>query len=247
MKNSSSWAPSKFKLKNNLLRPNQDERFLHVSSRVLANQIANFYSTVLPMYAKGDMLDLGCGNVPLFEAYKDLVQTITCIDWENTAHSNQFLDYTADLNQPLTFLSDQQFDTIILSDVLEHIYEPRILLGEIARLLKHGGYLIMNVPFYYGLHEEPFDYHRYTKYSLISMLAESQMQSIEIRPLGGIPEILLDLTGKQLVRIPAIGKSLCRFQNSIYFLLNHTGIFKKYSANTAQRFPLAYGVIAQKI
>ena len=43
-------------------------------------------------------------------------------------------------------LPDQQFDCILLLDVLEHVYEQRELLCELRRLLVDGGQLIVTVP-----------------------------------------------------------------------------------------------------
>lgn len=41
---------------------------------------------------------------------------------------------------------DNTFDLIITQDVLEHVYEPRIVFREIARTLKPGGAHIFSVP-----------------------------------------------------------------------------------------------------
>ena len=61
---------------------------------------------------------------------------------------------------------DSEFDTIILSDVLEHIPVPEHLWKEMARILSRNGKIIMNVPFYYCLHEAPHDCSRYTEFAL---------------------------------------------------------------------------------
>lgn len=51
---------------------------------------------------------------------------------------------------PLPF-ADATFDSISLLDVLEHVYEQRELLAELARVLKRGGCLIVTVPRQYAL------------------------------------------------------------------------------------------------
>ena len=62
-------------------------------------------------------MDLGCGKVPLYIAYRDLVSDIICVDWENTQHENEYLDLEYDITKVLPFVNEE-FDTIILSDDL---------------------------------------------------------------------------------------------------------------------------------
>jgi SAM-dependent methyltransferase len=108
------------------------------------------------------LLDLGCGKVPFYARYREYVSETVCVDWSNSLHGNGHVDAECDLTQELPF-ADASFDTILLSDVLEHIPAPERLWREMARLLKPGGELLSSVPFFYWLHEEPYDYYRYTK------------------------------------------------------------------------------------
>ena len=124
----------------------------------MTNLIAQFYGKYLNKYAKGNLLNLGCGSIALYHAYKDLIIDNICVDWKNTYYKNEHLDFEYDINKKLPF-EDQKFDTVILSDVLEHVTEPFKLINEIHRLLSKDGILFMNVPFLYWIHEEPYDYY----------------------------------------------------------------------------------------
>lgn len=44
---------------------------------------------------------------------------------------------------------DASFDLVITQDVLEHVFDPRAALREIARTLKPGGAHVFTVPWYY--------------------------------------------------------------------------------------------------
>ncbi len=53
-------------------------------------------------------------------------------------------------------------DVVLLIDVLEHISDTEILLGQIHNILKVDGAVIISCPFLYPLHDEPRDFVRYT-------------------------------------------------------------------------------------
>ena len=155
----------------------------------MVDLIARSYARILPLHARGKLLDLGCGKAPLYGSYKELVSSCVCVDWANTAHKNEHLDLECDLTQPLPF-ADGEFDTIILSDVLEHIPTPEALCHEMARSLALQGKLILNVPFFYGLHEEPHDFYRYTLHGIRHLLEKSGFMQLDIRPVGGYFRLL---------------------------------------------------------
>ena len=199
------------------------------------------YERALRAHANNVLLDLGCGFVPLYGIYKDLVSEAICVDWPNTLHKSPHLDETWDLNQPLR-APDAQYDTVLLTDVLEHIAEPAALMAEIARLLKPNGKLIVGVPFYYWLHERPHDYYRYTEFALRRFCEKNGLTVITLEPYGGVGEILVDLIAKQIGRWPLL--SAVHLAMSQLVLGSSTG--KKHFPATARTFPLGYCMVAQK-
>ncbi|MFH1638666.1 MAG: class I SAM-dependent methyltransferase [Candidatus Woesearchaeota archaeon] len=58
------------------------------------------------------------------------------------------------------------FDTIIATEVLEHLYDPQKAINEIHRILKKGGICILTTRFMCLYHPDPKDYYRFTKDSL---------------------------------------------------------------------------------
>ena len=245
MKNISNWVPSKYNIKNNSLKGSRNTKHVTVYSRLVTDIIAAFYYTNIPKYVSGKLLDLGCGMAPLYCVYKNYAQEITCVDWGKPMHENSFLDFEQDLNQNLEIESNT-FNAIILSDVLEHIRKPEILLHETYRVLQKDGVLLMNVPFFYWLHEHPFDYFRYTQYALRSMAEDCGYTVIELKPYGGAPEILTDITAKLVKNVPVVGKYLAMALQKMTWLLVQTKWGKHISAKTAQNFPFGYVMIAKK-
>lgn len=245
MKNIAQWKPSKFTYKRGKLRASKDLKEVVAGSRLAANTIAKYYESHIPQYTKGKLLDLGCGKVPLFNFYKDLISENICVDWGNSLHRNPHLDIEHDLNNPLP-LKDSEFDTIILSDVLEHIWKPDRLWIEMNRILKPGGKLLLNVPYYYCIHEEPYDYFRYTKYALTQFANDSGFSILVLRSTGGVPEIMVDLLAKTASRIPLIGKSLSALIQSTFFILQKTIVLKTLSKKSEEKFPFGYFMVAEK-
>jgi len=93
----------------------RDPKEVGVSSRLMADIVAAHYDLHLKQHVSGKLIDLGCGKVPLYAAYKDLSASWVCVDWGNALQENIHLDFECDLNQPLPFAAGE-FNTVILSD-----------------------------------------------------------------------------------------------------------------------------------
>jgi SAM-dependent methyltransferase len=216
-----------------------------VGSRFFADLIARFYDEYIPKYAKGKLVDLGCGEVPLYAAYGQYVDEVICVDWMNSFHRASHLDLACDLNQQFPF-KDNVFDTAILSDVLEHIADPARMVSEISRILKPGGILFLNVPFYYCLHEIPYDYYRYTEFALKRFAVNFNLEIKILEAIGGTVEVLTDIFIKHLQFVPVFGKGMAKIlQNAVMNSLK-ISIVKKFSDITKVHFPLGYFFIGEK-
>ncbi len=245
MKNRDNWRPSKYVYEKGKLRASRDSKEVGVASRLIANLVAECYDVHLCKYATGRLLDLGCGKVPLFATYKEHVREVICVDWGNSLHGSQHLDFECDLTKPLPF-RDGEFDTIILSDVLEHIPEPELLWKEMSRMLSTGGHIMMNVPFYYWIHESPHDYYRYTEYALRRFVGGADLSLVELVSIGGAPEIMTDIFAKNVRRLPLVGDLFAGVAQALTFRFVKTRFGKRISAATSDAFPLGYFLIAAK-
>jgi SAM-dependent methyltransferase len=201
------------------------------------------YDVYLPRYARGRLADLGCGKVPLYGAYRDLVQSVTCVDWQQSVHASAHLDYEADLGQPLPFEA-ASFDVIILSDVLEHVPEPQLLWREMARVLAPGGHAIVNVPFLYGVHEAPHDYARYTEYALRRFAATVGLEVPVLIPVGGSLHVMADLLAKHLAHARVVGTALASAVQGLVASIDRSSWGHRVTKRTGERFSLGYFMVA---
>jgi SAM-dependent methyltransferase len=238
------WEETKYRIIGGKVRSSKDPIELARSSRIIADLVAEFYARAIPRWASGDLADLGCGKAPLLGIYRNYCASITLADWANSTHENPLLDLVIDMNEPLRQIASNSFDTVLLSDVLEHISEPANLIGEIARILKPGGRLILNVPFMYPVHEGPHDYYRYTRFALERFVGRSDLDVVEVVPLGGWLELIGDVMSKFFASlglwfvIPVLHRVV---------MTSHCKPWSKLLANRGRELvPLGYGMIAQK-
>ena len=132
---------------------------------------------------RGIVYDLGCGTRPYEKEILAVAERYIGVDWANTLHG-QHADIVANLNQPLPIESDVA-DTVISLQVMEHLCEPQVMLGEAFRILKGGGTIYITVPFQWWIHEVPYDFFRYTRYGLQYMLNKAGFVDVLVEESSG--------------------------------------------------------------
>lgn len=132
-------------------------------------------------YAKGRLLDIGCGNKPYANIINVLVDEY--IGCDIVQSSDQKVDIICDATK--IPLPNASFDILMSTQVIEHIADHQLLINESYRILKPGGYLIISGPMYWPIHEEPYDFFRFTKYGFRHLLTRAGYTVIEERTNGG--------------------------------------------------------------
>ena len=143
------------------------------------------YRVMLPAaqrHAHGDLIDLGCGDMPYRSA---LMSQVSAYDGLDLFPRSDQVRYASDL-EAMTVIPDQSYDTALMIEALEHVPHPWLALAETWRILKPGGTLILSVPHLSRLHDEPHDYFRYTKHGLRRLLEDSGFEIIDLIKKGGI-------------------------------------------------------------
>ena len=242
MKNKELWKPTKFIRTPNGLRAIRDGEYAGKGQSIFMGDIlAKYYEKMISAHAKGTMLDLGCGNVPLYCVYSSLVDKIICVDWSNSYFKNSHIDIECNLNDILP-LSTESFDTIIITDVLEHINNPFLLWSEMSRILKPKGKLLIGIPFLFNLHDEPYDYFRYTEFAIKMFCENNSLQILSIDSMGGSPEVIINIIAKHL----SFSRALTYVNRVVGKMIMSLKIAKRISHKTQHKFPLGYCIVAQK-
>lgn len=187
------------------------------------------------IHAKGRMLDVGCGTKPYRQVFVDVVDEHIGVDYTSSISANKE-NKNVDVYSILPYLpfKNEVFDTVLATEVLEHVPEPSLAFNEINRVLKKKRALILTTPQSWGLHETPHDYYRYTRYGLKHLAEKNSFEVVYIKPLGGFFSMIgqrmssfifyslaIDKKGNRrtvLLRVPA--HVICMFLQLIFTILD---------------------------
>lgn len=145
----------------------QPDRFL------LRNQVSS-----ASRFLSGKILDVGAGET---DRYGEYFPGSEIIRMDVREGANIDIVGSAD-NIPFP---DIFFDSILCTQVFEHLPNPQKSASELFRVLKHGGYAIVTAPQMNELHDEPHDYFRYTKYGLERLFSDAGFTIVECLQRGG--------------------------------------------------------------
>ena len=127
---------------------------------------------------RGAVLDVGCGRKP----YRHLVPAEKYIGLDLDTPELRAIG-AADLYYAggAFPVADAGFDAVLCSQVLEHIFTPAAFLGEIHRVLRPGGTLLLTTPFAWDEHSQPFDFGRYSSFGLAHLLKTAGFEIVAQR------------------------------------------------------------------
>lgn len=201
------------------------------------------YST----YLKGKVLDVGCGTKP-YKKY--LSESIEYIGMDMTEDVKPDILVKA---QEIPF-SDEHFDSVLCTEVLEHLPEPEEAIKEIKRVLKKGGYAYFTVPQTWCLHYEPYDYFRFTKYGIKYLLKNNGFEVVSIERVGGIFSLvgqrIIDVAWQKIVDLFRLPCGLRNAERIASFLVLPYSLFfyllGKFADGIDKRDALGWACLARK-
>lgn len=119
-------------------------------------------------HISGRVLDVGCGSKPYGNIFKNVTEYVGMEfdSPENRKRTGPDVFYDG---RHFPF-EDSSFDSVISTEVLEHVFNPDEHLQEVLRVLKPGGVMFLTCPFMWMEHQKPHDYGRYSSYGLRHLL-----------------------------------------------------------------------------
>lgn len=111
---------------------------------------------------------------------------VTCLNLTSAKQPDVLGDAAA-----LPFAADV-FDAVVCAELLEHVYDPRRVIGEVARVLRPGGRVLITVPFLVQIHGDPDDFGRYTDSFWRRALLDAGFEGVMIESQGHFWSVQID-------------------------------------------------------
>jgi SAM-dependent methyltransferase len=194
--------------------------------------------------ARGMLLDVGCGDMPYRALVRSQVDSYDGLDIEERAVPVRYRCSVTDMS----IVPSESYDTVLCSEVLEHVSRPRLALEQMARVMRPGASLVVSVPFLGRLHEEPEDYYRYTRHGLKQLVAGAGFEAIEVVEHGSIASFL----GHQVSSAVIVGTWHIPIVRWIGFALNlvlvvlPAAVLDAAARPLRRKLPLGYVLVARK-
>lgn len=221
------------------------------TSSVLLNNLQIDLLLNNSQYIKGFLLDAGCGEKPYSLIYEELTEKNIGCDVEYCIHDQAAVDVFATLDN-LPF-PNTVFDTVLCTNVLEHVAENEKAFSELSRVLKYNGHMLISVPFLYPAHEAPHDFYRYSFYGLIHQMKKNGLDIIEAIPWGGIGMMILvycNLFLCRFLKVGVINSFACALQEGVYTIYRKVClkrlISKDIEKTMAKTISIGYFIVAKK-
>lgn len=206
-------------------------------------RLHGFTTEALREHGQGDLLEVGAGLSPYSATLAEVADRVTTLDIEDRSGT---VDLIGDV-QSMPEVGDETFDTVLCTQVLEHVPDPARAVREIARVLRPGGCLIATVPHLSMIHEAPHDYFRFTEYGLTYLCQEADLVVERLVPTGGLVSFLAHTASLALLStlgsLPLLGP-LARLVNYLLLVRGMDYVDRLFGAPS--HFPRDYLVVARK-
>jgi SAM-dependent methyltransferase len=219
----------------------------NASGYIVMHYLISDLQNSISLYAKGKLLDIGCGNKPYKGLFEGKIEGYTGCDVVQSS-LNQ-----VDVICEATMLAfeKEQFDTVFSTQVIEHVSDSQKMLGEAFRVLRKGGNIILSAPFCWELHEEPHDFFRFTKYGLTALFEQAGFEVKSIKENGGKWAAIFQLNLNVIYSIFQKKSIFVKLIKGLFINLHLTALVNYIALKLDKRFysdllTLNYVVVARK-
>jgi len=162
--------------------------YIYKPGKILLDEIIQKHSH----YIRGKVLDVGAGNYSRYINFFDYREYI-----KMDVEKGENVDVVGRA-EDIPF-KDETFDSVVCTQVFEHLTEPFKAAKEIYRVLKKKGHCLISAPQVNEIHGEPYDYFRYTKFGLIEIFSKSGFEILECDQIGGFFTTMAQLKIRYLI------------------------------------------------
>jgi len=174
---------------------------MNMNKKITRDRLKRFLSA---NSSQGKTLDVGCGD----SYYRQFFPNRVSVDLD----PRRSPDIVADIHR-LPF-SDEEFDVILCTEVLEHVKNPFLAVSEMKRVLKKGGKILLTTRFIFPIHDAPVDFFRYTSFGLAELFKDWEIKLIQ--PETGSLEAVAVILQRLIFQVKFVGNI---FIKAILFIL----------------------------
>lgn len=195
----------------------------------------------------GSVLDFGCGSSP-YQSFINVEKYIK-VDYANESHpvGNSVIDVFYD-GTTLPF-ENNSFDSILCTEVFEHVPNLDNILKELHRVLKPQGKILISVPFVWNEHEIPNDYQRLSRFGIRLLLENNHFKILYEKKTTNTIHTITQLWTNALHHLLFTRYFMLNyFINIIIFPFNLVGwLLGVIIPDKTKRLPLNIVILAQKL
>ena len=147
-------------------------------------------------------LDIGCGRQP----FRGRIEAagFKYFGADVAQNPEESVDYVCaiDRDLPEELEKSAPFGLIICTEVMEHVADWHVAFSNLYRLTDVGGIVILTCPFFFPLHEEPYDFWRPTPHALRHFAGQAGFRVVECEKAGDAWDVIGTLMGCVLTYPP---------------------------------------------
>ena len=143
------------------------------------------------------VIDIGSHDNP----YKKYFDKTDYFSQDIKQSAGNTIDYVGDINEGMSEMPPSAFDSILCTQVLEHLNKPHKAFQEFHRILRPGGKVFLTTHLCFEEHMVPYDYFRFTRHGLKFLGESAGFELIHIAPHGGVFHVISYLVGTLPIRL----------------------------------------------
>ncbi|MNQ34499.1 hypothetical protein D3C85_479570 [compost metagenome] len=159
---------------------------------------------------KGSLLDFGCGTKPYKLLFTDVKEYIG-VDFKIEGRKDNHEEVDQYYDGKVIPFENSRFDSLLCTEVLEHVFNIDEVLQEFNRVLKMKGKALITTPFMWEEHEMPHDYARYTTPALQFLYEKNGFKVIDNFKTGNTIEVVFQFSLNYIKNILPDNKYIRQF------------------------------------
>jgi SAM-dependent methyltransferase len=165
----------------------QEEFIVPLLLREIESSIAD-YAT--PARGTAKAVDIGCGGQPFRELLEQIGYLYCGVDVNPDGGPPVDVLCAADEPLPEELLRRGPFDFLLCTEVIEHVADWHAAFTNFGLLLAPSGRALITAPYFYQLHEEPYDFWRPTMHAIDYYARRAGFHTLYCQAAGDVWDVL---------------------------------------------------------